>query len=201
MAKTFALVPAAGKSVRMGRPKLLLPWQDKPIIAHVLDALRTGGVDTTLVVVRPDDTELRDAAMKAGADVLVLPADTPDMKATILAGLAELKRTQSPNADDGFLLVPADHPTLDPEIVRTLLRESADASILVPTCNGKRGHPTWIAWNHVEPLRGLSPDEGLNSYLRRHGEQTREIAWQSDGILRDLDTPEDFERLLETSPH
>jgi molybdenum cofactor cytidylyltransferase len=198
MARTFALVPAAGRSVRMGQPKLLLSWQGKPIIAHVIDALRVGGVDATWVVVRPDDPHLRDAAMQAGAEILVLPSDTPDMKATILAGLAEVERTQSPNDADGFLLVPADHPTLDADLVRTLLHESANASILIPTWNGKRGHPTWIAWKHVEQLRQLSAEEGLNAYLRRHAEATREIEWPSDEILRDLDTPEDFERLLKT---
>lgn len=197
MARTFGLVPAAGKSARMGRPKLLLEWRGKPILAHVLDALRQGGVETTLVVVRPGDTELRETAERGGADVLMLLAETPDMKATILAGLDELQSAKTPSDDDGFLLVPADHPTLDAEIVRTLLRESSTGSILVPTWNGKRGHPTWIAWKHVAHLHRLGDDEGLNTYLRRHAEDTREIAWPSDGILRDLDTPEDFDRLLQ----
>ncbi|MBX9681275.1 MAG: nucleotidyltransferase family protein [Gemmataceae bacterium] len=196
MARTFGLVPAAGKSVRMGRPKLLLEWRGKPILAHVLEALSLGGVETTLVVVRPGDTELRDAAENAGADVLMLPAETPDMKATILAGLDELQSTKIPSDDDGFLLVPADHPTLDAEIVRTLLAESAGGSTVVPTCNGKRGHPTWIAWRHVSHLHRLGADEGLNTYLRRHADGIREIDWPNGEILRDLDTPADFERLL-----
>lgn len=195
MPRTFGLVPAAGKSVRMGQPKLLLPWRGNSIIYHVVSALREGGVEAVLVVVRPGDAALRTAAEEVDAKVLELSQETPDMKATLLAGLAEIGLRWNPAAADGFLLVPADHPTLDPSLVAAMLRESADASILVPTFAGKRGHPTWVAWKHVPAIQASPPNEGLNAYLRRHAEEVCEMPWNSDQILRDLDTPEDYARL------
>lgn len=196
--RTFAVVPAAGSSVRMGRPKLLLSWRDKPIVAHVADAAKRGGADLVLAVVRAEDAELRLAAERAGADVLTLPAATPDMKATVLAGLRFLEERHRPKPDDGILLIPADHPTLDAALVRNVIAAASrrgTTSIVIPSREGKRGHPTWFAWAHVQALRELEPNEGLNAYFRRCGDAVREIPWTSDEIFRDLDTPEDYANL------
>ena len=54
MTRTFGLIPAAGKSRRMGRPKLTLPLAARTVLEAVLDTVRQGGVETVLVVVGPD---------------------------------------------------------------------------------------------------------------------------------------------------
>ena len=55
---TFAIIPAAGHSTRMGRPKLSLPLGERTVLEHVIAALRQGGVDHVLVVVAPHVAEL-----------------------------------------------------------------------------------------------------------------------------------------------
>src|SRR5262249_42597993 len=52
------LIPAAGHSRRMGRPKLALPLLGRPLLAHVVTALREGGADPVLVVLGPHVAEL-----------------------------------------------------------------------------------------------------------------------------------------------
>ena len=69
----FAVVPAAGKSTRMGRPKLSLPLGTCTILERVIHALRQGGVDHVLVVAAPHVGELASLAQSAGAHALVLP--------------------------------------------------------------------------------------------------------------------------------
>jgi molybdenum cofactor cytidylyltransferase len=196
---TFGLIPAAGKSRRMGRSKLLLPVGRITVLELVLTAVRSAGVADILVVVAPDADALALLAGGAGAHVLRLPEDTPDMRATCLYGLAWLDDHLHPNDDDGWLLLPADHPTVRPEVVRALLAasEEKDAkTIIVPTFAARRGHPTWLSWSHVADLHSLPADQGLNAFIRERCAQTRELDWPSDEILRDLDTPEDYERLL-----
>ncbi len=61
-----AVVPAAGRSERMGRPKLTLPIQGRPMIALVVSALRLGGVEMVVVVTPPVDAE-ETAAIAAAA--------------------------------------------------------------------------------------------------------------------------------------
>jgi len=193
---TFALIPAAGKSSRMGRPKLSLPLGDRTVLEHVIAALRSASVDRILVVVGPHVPELVPLAEKAGAETLLLPQETADMRATVETGLHHLETRYSPRPDDAWLLVPADHPTLDARVVRRLLNAwQPRLSIVVPTFGGRRGHPTLIGWSHVAGLRAHPPGQGLNTYLRQHPEDTREVPVETEAVLRDLDTPEDYERL------
>ncbi|HMP05911.1 MAG TPA: NTP transferase domain-containing protein, partial [Lacipirellulaceae bacterium] len=56
--RSFAIVPAAGRSVRMGAPKLLLPVAGRPLIDHVLAAWSASRSTRIVVVVRGDDHAL-----------------------------------------------------------------------------------------------------------------------------------------------
>ena len=69
-ARVFALVPAAGFSRRMGRPKLGLPLGERTVLEHVVAALRQGGAEHVLVVVGPHVPELAPLAAAAVAEVL-----------------------------------------------------------------------------------------------------------------------------------
>ncbi len=194
----FSLVPAAGKSSRMGRPKLLLPLGGRTVLEQVLACLKSAGVERTLVVVGPHVPELIPLAEASGADVLALAEETPDMRATVEKGLTWLEDRYHLGDADDWLLLPADHPTLDATIVRQVLAARATlpaGHIIVPTYQGQRGHPTLIGWRHVPGIRALPSGEGLNAYLRRQTAVTVELAFDSAEVLFDLDTPEDYKRL------
>jgi molybdenum cofactor cytidylyltransferase len=195
---TFAVIPAAGKSSRMGCPKLTLPLGNQAVIEQVIASLRQAEVNSILVVVGPHVPELAPLASAAGAHVLLLPEETPDMRATVEKGLEWLENHFHPEPDDDWLLVPADHPTLDAGVVRQLVRvrrHQPDHSIFVPVFQGKRGHPALLRWKHVAGIRALAPTCGVNAYLRQQAAQTLEVPVQSAEVLADLDTPEDYERL------
>ena len=100
-----ALIPAAGESVRMGRPKLLLPLGGLTILERVVSAARMGGASRSVVVVRPDDADLANAGRAAGADVVRLPAATPDMRATVIAGLNWIEAHVAAHERPGFFLI------------------------------------------------------------------------------------------------
>jgi CTP:molybdopterin cytidylyltransferase MocA len=53
-----------------------------------------------------------------------------------------------------------------------------------------------LAWKHVAGIRALSSDQGINAYLRSHVAETLELPTDDPGVLVDLDTPEDYERLV-----
>src|SRR6516225_8575191 len=120
---TFAVIPAAGHSARMGRPKLALPLGERTVLERVIDSLRAAGVEHVVVVIGPHVPQLAPLAQSAGAHVLQLAEETPDMRATAEAGLRWLEGRFRPRPDDTWLLVPADHPTLDPHVIRRLMQE------------------------------------------------------------------------------
>lgn len=195
---TFAIVPAAGHSTRMGRPKLALPLAGRTVLEHVIDALRIGGVDHVVVVIGPHVVELVSLAKAAGAHVCLLAEPTPDMRATVEQGLRWVEERFHPHAGDRWLLVPADHPVINADIVRQLFSRFGEngTSIVVPVHNSRRGHPTLMVWNHVADIRALAADQGINAYLRSRAAETLELSLVDPGVLIDLDTPEDYERLV-----
>lgn len=193
-----ALIPAAGLSRRMGTPKLLLPLEGFPVLHWVLKCLRDAKVDSITVVVGPQGAELIPVIESHQAHALSLTHDTVDMRETALAGLDYLENKFQPRSDDGVLLLPADHPTLDAAIVRSLhnaLISNKPASIIVPTYAGKRGHPVLFLWKHVSGLRQLASGQGFNAYFRQMNDETLEVPVESESALIDLDTPEDYERI------
>ncbi len=199
---TFAVVPAAGRSTRMGRPKLSLPLAGSTVLQLVVTALRMGGADPVIVVLAPETPELAELAETAGASVCRLPSATADMRETVVQGLDWLEERFRPRPEADWLLAPADCPLLDADVVR-LLRESyrtrPTSSIVVPVSDGHRGHPVLLAWRHVAAIRALPAGTGLNVYLRMHAGEMAEVPVASNGVLCDLDTAEDYERLRQTA--
>lgn len=192
-----AIVPAAGHSRRMGEAKLALSVAGRSVLAHVVAALRDGGAAPVLVVLGPHVAFLADEA--SGAEVLFLPEATPDMRATVEAGLAWLEQRHAPGPADAWLLAPADHPALDAAVIRALIearQRQPERSIFIPTWQGRRGHPALIGWEHVAGLRGHAVGEGLNRYLRSRAAEVAEVEAGSAAVVEDLDTPEDYARLL-----
>jgi molybdenum cofactor cytidylyltransferase len=196
---TFAVIPAAGKSSRMGRPKLALPLSGRTVLELVIDALRRGGVEHIVVVVAPHVAELVPLVEPAGGYPYLLDQETAHMRATVEHGLAWLEKQFRPRETDAWFLMPADHPTLDSAVVSALLGAAAahpNHSIFIPTFEGKRGHPALIRWAHVPAIRAFPVDQGLNAYFRKHAAETLELPVAVPAILWDLNTPDDYRRLL-----
>jgi CTP:molybdopterin cytidylyltransferase MocA len=193
----FAVVPAAGHSTRMGRPKLALPLAGRTVIEHLVEALRSGGCDHVIVVVGPHVPELLAPAARAGAHVCLLDQPTPDMRTTVERGLRWLQERLQPKPEDAWFLAPGDHPALDPHVVHKLIAEYASRrhTVLIPTVAGRRGHPALVAWRHVDGIRAHPANEGLNTFFRALPGGVAEVPVDGDGVLHDLDTPEDYERL------
>src|ERR1051326_409366 len=153
----YGLIPAAGKSERMGTPKLALRIGERTLLEHVIATLHAGGVDHVLVVLGPHVTDLAAIAKAAGAEVMVLPEPTAHMLATVQHGLEALL-ARNPAPTDFWMLAPADHPTMDADVVRKLIETSRPlppGSIVVPTWQGRRGHPVFIGWPHAEAIRSF----------------------------------------------
>lgn len=192
----FAVVPAAGQSSRMGRPKLSLPLKNRTVLEQVIVSLRSGGVEHVVVVIAPHDSVLEGIARKAGALVCTLSETTQDMSESVKQGLLWLENHLHPQPDDGWFLAPADNAAFSANVVRLLCdRYDEFLSILVPVFAGQRGHPTLIPWRLVSAIRAHPPHEGLNKFLRQHDDETKEVPVDDAGVLVDLDTAADYQRI------
>ncbi len=187
----------------MGQPKLALPipGHGLTVLEHVLRTLRDGGVTLTLVVLAPHTTALLPLAQAAASQVLQLPQATSDMRSSVEEGLLWLEQQCHPNPEDLWLLLPADQAWISHGVIQQLLQaqdEHRGHSIFVPTHTGRRGHPTLFKWELVSALRSHPAGEGINAFVRCQAVLTWEVPAQDPGVLQDVDTPADYERLLDT---
>jgi len=195
--RVFAVIPAAGHSRRMGRPKLLLPLGGQTVIARLLGALQHPQIASRVVVVRTSDGPLQTEVQRGGGTLVSPDIDPPDMRASVEAALNWIRDAHTPSADDAWLLAPGDHPVLDANVIASLIAafEAQRPKYLVPTCDGRRGHPLLARWETAANVFGLPPGIGLNQLLRENAAEVREHVVLSRSVLCDLDTPEDYERL------
>jgi molybdenum cofactor cytidylyltransferase len=197
----FAVVPAAGESRRMSRPKLLLPWEGRPLLDHVLAAWKRSQVDEIVVVVRPGDEAVQTLAEAAGCHVAIPPAATSDMRASILCGLEWLKERFAPRSGDAWLVAPADMPGLSWQVINRLVLEHARSGDmpLVPFIGQRRAHPVLFPWSWKPLVEQLRAGQGISALLAAEAVQAIEcsdlVAHLS--LLDDIDTPEDYERMKE----
>lgn len=182
----------------MGQPKLLLPFARTTIIGRLLEVLKRTEIDQTIVVVRPDDEPLR-AAAEAGGAIVVQPSPAPEeMRQSVEHALRHIIENFQPRDEDAWLLSPADHPLLDSAVLDALLQRwsTGVGRILIPTYEGRRGHPVLFRWDLARDVFALPADVGLNQLVRRHADAVTTLEINNPAILQDLDTPEDYERLL-----
>ena len=195
-ARITAIVPAAGLSSRMGQNKLLMPFAGKSLIERAVDTLMTSGVDEIVVVLGHEANLLR--SRLEGKRVHFV--DNPDYR----AGLSTSVRAgmeAAPKGADAMMIYLADQPLLEADEVRRLILAFAEAkragkSIVVPFFCNKRGNPVILEASYREMVLDVVGDVGCRRIIKRHPEQVFAVQMETDHVVRDVDTPEDFESLI-----
>src|SRR6185295_12715741 len=141
----IALLPAAGASRRMGRPKLLLPFGTSTVIASLVTSFRAAGIERIVVVASPTDLPLQDWVCRSGLILAINPDPERGMLSSILEGLSAVGGAEGWR--EPLLISPADLPALQPETIRATLAalDSSGSALAWPTYRGKNGHPLAIA--------------------------------------------------------
>lgn len=181
----------------MGRPKLLLPLGGQTVIARLMHTLDHAAVADRIVVVRRDDAPLIQAVRESGGTAVLPEVDPPDMRASVEHGLEAIAAQHQPDPEDGWLLIPADHPILLPEVLEHLVRQwqATSAALMVPVFDGRRGHPLFGRWHLLDEIRRIPANRGLNHLVQNHAADLLEVPVDDDSVLIDLDTPADYERV------
>ncbi len=198
--RIFAVIPAAGLSRRMGRPKLTLPLGESTIIEHVLAAVDVPEVSGRVVTVRTHDHALAELVIRAGAKVMSPRRDPADMRQSVEAALQFVEEHYLPTETDAWMLLPGDSVGLTRHAVSRLLTlwTSCDADILVPRWQGKGGHPTLFRWPLTDVLRKLDGSLGVNALRKLPEVRVLEHEMNEPGVIQDMDTPDDYDKVLKS---
>lgn len=189
-----AVLLAAGRSTRMGEPKLLLPWRgEATLISQVVKRYLSAGVDEIFVVTGANREAVEAAIDPQQAHTIFNPRYAhEEMLSSLQVGLGAVETTPAAAA----LVSPADIPDVKSSTIRALIDRwrAEEADIVAPSYEFQRGHPILIASVLFPAILKLGPGDTLRSYLRRHESGIRHVEVDDAGILRDVDTPKDYRR-------
>jgi molybdenum cofactor cytidylyltransferase len=183
-------VLAAGKSERMGRPEALLPFRGAVFLDSILQSIAASSITDAVVVLGSHHEEIRSAVRMPCP---VFNAEYEKGRVTSFqAGIRALRPE-----GEGAMFFLVDHPVVEAHTIDALIRLFRPGCIITPTFEGRRGHPVLFSRAVLEEILALPPDQGANIVVRKDPARIVEAHLQSPGILIDIDTPEDYARLLE----
>lgn len=191
------IVLAGGKSSRMGRPKALLPIGQRgdTFFDRVTRTLLDAGIDDVVVVVGADAGAIR-AGVQPRPRVRIV--DNPDYEqgqlTSLLAGLRAIDTVGAAAA----LVTLIDVPLVSAATVRTLIaaQREHNAPVVRPVSNGRHGHPVIFARQLFAELERADPARGAKPVVRSHAAEMIEVPVDDEGAFADIDTPEEYERLI-----
>ncbi|MBI1956118.1 MAG: nucleotidyltransferase family protein [Acidobacteria bacterium] len=178
----------------MGRDKALLPLGERTFLSHLIAVLQ-GEVAPVVVVLGHHAAEI--------AKTLTAPSETMILRNPIyrLGQLSSLQVALRPLENQGIagaLVCLVDHPAVSKKVVRELVErfQKSAAPVVIPTCNGRRGHPVLFSRSVFPELLQAPLEEGARAVVRRHGGEIEFVAVNEAGVLLDVDVPADYEALL-----
>jgi molybdenum cofactor cytidylyltransferase len=193
-----ALIPAAGRSRRMGTHKLLLTIGGQTIVRRLVESLRPV-VRDVWILARGDDEPLQKELETIGrVRAVIAESEPPEMRDSVERLLDAIEQTDH-DRPEGWMLIPADHPVVRANVLALLAAafDSNPEAIHLPTHGGRRGHPAVFPWSTVTAVRALPRGRGIDAMVRGGAALVVEHETDEPSVLWDLDTPEDYERLMQ----
>ncbi|MCB8978057.1 MAG: putative selenium-dependent hydroxylase accessory protein YqeC [Ardenticatenaceae bacterium] len=190
--RVTAVILAAGEGKRMGlTTKQLLPWGDTTVLGQTLRNVQQTAVYQYLVVTGHEAEAVAKIAQNAGAKTL---HNQGYAAGEMLSSLQTAVRALDESVTAVLVLL-ADQPMVQPETMNLLLEAywQRDGHLIAPIFAGQRGNPVLIGRRHFAELLALSPGDAPRTLLHRHADQLHLVPVPTDDILRDLDSPEQYE--------
>jgi molybdenum cofactor cytidylyltransferase len=179
------IVLAAGLSKRSKRYKMTLPLGDRTVLERTVESM-SPFVDRVIVVLGSRAERLRTLfAGRAGVSLAYNERYREGMFSSVRAGIAQMTAAR-------FFLLPGDQPLISPHVYERLL--SVDDSVVIPTYQGRKGHPVLLRRELVPDILAMPAEATLRDAIERAGYTTVEV--EDEGILLDLDTAVDYATIL-----
>jgi molybdenum cofactor cytidylyltransferase len=189
-----AIILAAGKSQRMGQPKMLLPWGDTTVLGRVTMTFSKAGIADIIVITGGDREIVEMEALRLAIHFPVRTVFNPlfEQRGMVSSIQAGLKATH-PDCKAGLIGL-GDQPQVEVKTLKDILSlyEKNKAGIIVPSHENHRGHPVLIDAKHISKLLNFDPQSSLREYLNGHQKEISYVE-ASASVLQDLDTPQDYQ--------
>ena len=174
----------------MGQLKQLLPLGSLTAIEHCANTVLSSGITDVVLVISSDGAAVSSAIEPLPIRVAVNPDNGSDMAASVRVGLNALEDSAS-----AVMICLADHPLVLQETINAMLatHQKNPEAVIIPSHNGRRGHPTLFPRKIIQEIFERS---SLRDIIAAHVGMIVYENTEDDGVLLDMDTPEDYERVV-----
>lgn len=206
--RVAAVILAAGESRRLGKPKQLLLWHGDPFVRRVAQTALQAGLSPVVVVSGAHAEGVENALEGLPVQIVRNEAWRSGQGSSIRLGVEALRRGQDSRVDfpqeerraatGAALFLLADQPQVTPAVLRALCERHAAtlAPVVAPLVQGQRANPVLFDCRTFSELEALEGDIGGRAIFSRH--RVEYLPWHDERLLLDVDTWEDYQRLLET---
>ena len=189
-----AVILSAGASSRMGSPKALLPYREGTFLEHLIEVTRHPQIGVTRVVLGAGAEMIRTIAKLDPSIVVLNPEWEQGQLSSIRAGLRSLDGI----ATDGLILCPVDHPLVSARLVSELVERFYEGkkAIVLPTFNGRRGHPAIFSSALYGELLAAPLEKGARAVVWAHAADVLEFPTDEEGVILNINDPEMLNRAI-----
>jgi molybdenum cofactor cytidylyltransferase len=187
---------AAGKSSRMGDIKLLLPYRDKPLICHAIEAALAGS-DYVIVVTGFYEKaiipilEQYQTQFPYRLTWVQNPHPQFGQFSSTLVGVSHIPETES------FAIALGDAPLITAYHYHQLQQLLPSYEAVRPFCNNIPGHPVLCAPSLLPVILAQPKTATMRALLASRA--VREFITEDQAWITDIDTPEAYQKLIDLS--
>lgn len=195
MSRIGAVVLAAGSSARMGQPKQLLRVGDSTVLERTLRNLRSSHADEHVLVLGFAADEIQrqlSPELLNCVTIAMNPQHESGISSSLRMGLSALSAET-----EAALIMLADQPLVRAATMDQIINQylATSAGIVIPRCNGQRGNPVLLSRKIFPEAMDLTGDTGCRTLFASHAEDIAMVEVDDPGILQDMDTRADYDRL------
>ncbi|MEJ7767078.1 MAG: nucleotidyltransferase family protein [Chitinophagaceae bacterium] len=191
-----AIVLAAGSSRRMGNVnKLLLPFQDKTIIWHVVYNVLAAGLKEVIVVTGYESAAVNSALEGLPVQFVFNKDHTSGMTTSIQRGVLQAQGY-------GYMICLSDMVFISAEEYTAMAKNFATCAtsdkktISLPVYNGQKGNPVIFSSFYRHAILNHSEPEGCKAIIQSNADHLYLSAMATDHVLRDMDYIEQYTKLV-----
>ena len=187
------IILAAGRSLRMGENKLLLPFGGKPILQHVIDAALLSSLSPLVLVLGSDSNTIRSQVESGTAFVVENHDFSCGYGSSLQVGLRALSCSCA-----GAMFLLGDQPLVTAQTIEKLILafQKEPERWVAPSWNGQRGNPVITPASWFDRIFALKGDTGPRKHLKDPSAHLKLVDVEDRGVVFDIDSPEDYERLV-----
>jgi molybdenum cofactor cytidylyltransferase len=188
-ASVSAVVLAAGCSTRMGRQKLLLPIDGKPMLRWVTDAAQASGAREIVVVTGCEATRTIEALEGETVRAVVNAAYADGLSTSVQAGISAV----DPSCDAAVFLM-GDQPFITAALIDTFITAFLEvgASVVRAMVGDRPAHPVLMSADLFPEILQQVGDVGARAVAARHATDTYLIQIDERTAM-DVDAPMDYD--------